>query len=172
MLRVTMSDGTTRRDDGAKHQGPASTSPYPVSRLAPTHDLVDVAREIATADRAIGSVVGGKLELIAEQIRALQSQAQQVLESARRDLQLHRADCNFVKRVGATYHLYERPAGRRYLSMLSPEDWSGTPPHCFIGSFRLEPDQSWSPAEDVRTADPDGLVARLLLARVDDAAAR
>jgi len=129
-------------DDGGKHEGPPRTSPYPVSRLAPKHELVDIAREIEQADRMIGSVVTGKLDVIARQIRGLQSEARDLLERARRDLDLHHARCNFVKRAGAIYHLYECGDGRRYLSMLSPEDWAGAPPHAFVGSFRLELDQS------------------------------
>lgn len=149
---------------GKKHDGPARTSPYPMSRLAPVHELVDVAREIAEADRTIGSVTGGKLEVIARQIRALQEEAQSVLSEARRDLELHRAEHAFVLRVGATYHLYRREGERRYWSMLSPDDWGGSPPHSYEGSYRLEADQSWTPAEDIEGASeqPEEIVRRLL----------
>lgn len=160
-----MSDEGQKRHDGAKHDGPARTSPYPVSRLAPAHDLVDVAHEIALADRAIGSVVGGKLEVIARQIRALQEEARAILDDARRDLDLHRAEHAFVKRPGSIYHLYRRPDGRLYFSMLSPDDWRGAPPHPFEGSYRLEADQSWTPVDEIPSADaerPEELVRRLL----------
>ena len=135
-------------DDGFKHDGPAHSSPYPVSRLGARMDLVDVAREIERADRMIGSVSSGKLGVIAKQIRALQDEAQAILERARRDLSLHHAECAFIKRPGATYHLYERPTGALYFSMLSPAEWNDAPPHPFRGSFRLELDQSWSPVEE------------------------
>ncbi len=138
-----------KRHDGGKHDGPARTSPYPVSRLAPAVELVDVAREIERADHAIGNVVGGKLEVIARQIRALQEEAQGILERARRDLDLHRATCSFHKRAGQVYHLYERASGDLYFSMLAPADWGGAPPHPFLGSFRLEADHSWTPAEEI-----------------------
>jgi hypothetical protein len=152
------------RYGGDRHEGPARTSPYPVSRLAPAHDLVDVAREIERADRTLGAVVGGKLEILAKQIRALQEEARQILDDTRRDLDLHRAECAFVKRPGTTYHLYERPNGQLYFSMLSPDDWNGAPPHAFRGSFRLEADQSWTPAEQIEgeAARPEELVRRLL----------
>lgn len=143
-----MSDDPHHRHGGDKHHGPARTSPYPVSRLAPSHDLVDVARQIERADATLGAVVGGKLELIARQIRSLQEEARVLLEATQRDLELHRAECAFVKRVGATYHLYERADGSLYFSMLSPDDWGGAPPHPFRGSYRLAPDQSFQPADD------------------------
>ena len=141
-------DDKLARHSGTRHLGPSRSSPYPVSRMAPTHDLVDAARQIAEADQVIGTVVHGKLQIIADQIRALQAQAKKVLEEAREDASLHRARCNFQKRVGHTYHLYERTDGSSYLSMLGPEDWRGQPPHGFVGSYRLEYDMSWTPAGD------------------------
>lgn len=158
----------SKRHDEGKHEGPARTSPYPVSRLAPAVDLVDVAREIERADEVIGSVVGGKLDVIAEQIRALQEQARGILEEARRDLDLHRATCSFPKRVGATYHLYERSNGELYFSMVSPDEWGGAPPHAFRGSYRLEGDQSWTPADEATPRKrPAEVVARLLAESTD-----
>lgn len=139
-------DDALARHSGPRYRGPAHSSPYPVSRLAPAHDLVDTARQIAEADQVIGTVVHGKLSVIAEQIRALQEQARRIMHEARQAASLHRAQCSFQKRVGHTYHLYERPDGTSYFSMLSPNDWGQRPPHVFSGSFRLEPDMSWTPA--------------------------
>lgn len=134
-------------------EGPSAAAPYPLSRLAPRFDLVDVAREIQQADATLGSVTGAKLELLARQIRALQEQARAVLESARRDGELHRATCNFRKRPGQIYHLYRRPDGSRYFSMLSPEEWGGAPPHPHDGSYRLEADMTWTPVEQIEERD-------------------
>lgn len=133
------------RHGGARHGGPARTSPYPTSRLAPAHELVDTARQIAEADQVIGTVVHGKLQVIADQIRALQAQARSILDEARGHADLHRAQCRFQKRIGARYHLYRRPDDTTYLSMLSPADWRGAPPHELVGTYRLEADMSWTP---------------------------
>jgi hypothetical protein len=140
-----MADDGLERYQGSKVSGPARTSPYPVSRLAPAHDLVDMARQIAEADHVIGTVVHAKLEVIADQIRALQEQARTVLEDARENAALHRAQCRFQKKPGRVYHLYRREDGTTYLSMLSPAEW-GEPPDEFLGSYRLELDMSWTPA--------------------------
>ena len=139
-------DEALERHSGPRHPGPARTSPYPVSRLAPAHELVDIARQIAEADQIIGTVVHGKLEVIAEQIRNLQDQARRIMDAARSNASLHRARCNFQKRVGHTYHLYEKPDGTSYLSMLGPSDWGNRCPSGFVGSYRLEADMSWTPA--------------------------
>lgn len=143
-----MADDAIERHQGHNHEGPARTSPYPVSRLAPAHDLVSMAKQIAEADQTIGTVVHAKLEIIAEQIRNLQTQARGILDEAARNATLHRAQCRFRRRVGQTYHLYRRPDGDRYFSLLSPDDWGGPPPHTFEGSYRLEADMSWTPAAD------------------------
>lgn len=156
-------DEPGKRHDGEKHEGPASSSPYPMSRLAPAHDLVDVAREIQRADAVLASVATGKLALIAEQIRALQEQAREVLTATQRDAELHRAKCQFRKRVGQIYHLYKPASGELYFSMLSPEEWGGSPPDPFDGSYRLEADLSWTPAAEVELREGRAKSVRLLL---------
>jgi len=139
-----VSDDAPSRYEGPKFRGDRALSPYPVSRLAPVHDLVDAAQEIQRADQVLGAAVNAKMSSIVEQIRALQAQARVVIAEARDDALLHRASCNFKKRIGAVYHLYERTPERVYFSMLSPEEWGDGAPHTFRGSFRLDPDMSWS----------------------------
>lgn len=154
-----MSDEGTRRHAGKNVVGPAHSSPYPVQRLAPVHDLVDAAKTIAEADRMIGVVVGAKLQVIADQIRALQAQARQILEDAQEAAALHRAECRFARRPGQVYWLYRRADDSLYFSMLSPDDWRGHPPHTFVGAYRLQADASWSPADAAPPPDPASIRA-------------
>lgn len=160
-----MSDDT-KRDEGNKHLGPARTSPYPVSRLAPVHDLVDVAKRIADADVMIGATAGAKLRIIADQIQALQEEARRILEDTRRDLDLHRARCSFVQRPGHTYHLYRRADGELWFSMIGPDEWSEAGDREYVGSYLLGLDQSWKRVEPGEVVDagaqPQELVRRLL----------
>lgn len=142
-----------RKHDGPQHSGPARTSPYPVSRLAAPHSLVDLAEQVQQADAMLTSVVGGKLEQIARQIRALQQEAKEALTAAQRDAELHRVPCSFRKRPGQIYHLYARPDGRRYFSMLSPQEWGGACPHRHEGSYRLEYDMAFTPLSEVAERD-------------------
>jgi hypothetical protein len=141
------------RAGSGKYRGPERAAPYALSRLAGPISLVDVAREIERADQTIASTAGAKLELIAEQMRNLRAQAEQVLERAQRDAELHRAEARFVRHPGKVYHLYERPTGARYWSLLSPEEWAGAPPHAHVGSYRLELDQSWTPLREAEARD-------------------
>jgi hypothetical protein len=145
--------------DGSKggkpliHQGADHSAPYPVSRLAPGFGLVDLAREIEQADQMVSSRLGAQLQVIAEQIKALQTQAEEILTRAHEDQRLHHARCGFRRIPGHVYHLYEEKDGGLAFSMLSPEDWGGRPPKPYRGSYRLENDMSWTPADDLDRQD-------------------
>ncbi len=162
-----MSDTKKHEGKGALHSGDARSAPYPVSRLGAAVDLVDIAREISTADSHINTRVSSKLELIAAQIRHLQSEARSVLEAAQRDQALHRAQCNFKRIPGRVYHLYQRRDESCYFSMLGPAEWGGKPPHPFSGSYRLENDMSWTPEADLNSPDDSRELVQRLLDGVD-----
>ena len=154
-----MDDATT----GSTHSGPKHSAPYPVSRLAPAFDLVDLAAEIARADAAIGQRVSSKLQVIADQVKSLQAQARAILEQAEQDTRLHQARCAFQRKPGKVYHLYRRADGGQEFSMLAPSDWGGTPPHEFLGSYRLEHDMSWTSADEIGGRAPSSVVLERLL---------
>jgi hypothetical protein len=146
------------------HQGPDHSAPYPVSRLAPAFRGTDLAAEVAQAEVMLGVRTGAKLRVIADQIKALQEEARRVLAQAREEQALTRAQCAFKRIPGKTYHLYRKGDGDPFFSMLSPADWRGAPPHRFLGSYRLEADYSWTPAEAAGQADDTGDLVRQLLA--------
>lgn len=149
-----MSDNGLKKYSGDNYQGADRAAPYPVSRMAPATELVDLAREIEDADRMLGNVVHARLKVIAEQMKALQQEARSILESSARDQRLHRAQCQFKRQPGKIYHLYKRSEEALYFSMLSPEEWGGEPPHEFVGSYRLESDMSWTPVEEIGKDEP------------------
>ncbi len=56
----------------------------------------------------------------------LQDQAKQVLEDAKKSVDLNHARCNFVRKPMNVYHLYRRVEESdsfTYWSMLSPAEW-------------------------------------------------
>jgi hypothetical protein len=159
----TQNSDNEPRDKGQIHEGPDHSSPYPVERGAPAFSLVDTAQEIEKADQAVNTRVSSKLQVIADQIKALQEEAEQILSDAQEDMELHKAKCNFQRQPGKIYHLYEKSDGSLYFSMLSAEDWNGNPPDKFRGSYRLEMDYSWTPAEQIdEPDDTQALVQQLL----------
>jgi alkylation response protein AidB-like acyl-CoA dehydrogenase len=135
-----MADG----EGNGPYRGPAREAPYALSRLSGPVSLVDVARQIEQADAFLASTTSARLELIAQQMQALREAARAVLEKAELDAELHRVDARFKRYPGRTYHLYQRATGERYWSLLSPAEWGGAAPHAFLGSYRLESDQSFT----------------------------
>lgn len=158
-----MADDALVKHRGENHSDSDNSAPYPVSRMAPATELVDLAREIAEADRMLGNVAHGKLKVIAEQMKTLQREAQAILEASARDQRLHRARCNFKRQPGKTYHLYRKADDSLYFSMLAPAEWGGPPPHPFVGSFRLESDMSWTPVEEIGRHEPSVQLLNALL---------
>jgi Protein of unknown function (DUF2452) len=155
--------------DAGRYDGPARAAPYALSRMAPSFALVDVAAEIEKADAMLATVTGGKLGVIADQIRHLQEQARAMLERARRDAELHRARCRFEKKAGGVYHLYRsNDDGALGFSLVAPEEWLRPQPQTFEGTYRLESDMSFTrldvPDEPATTADV-GAVRALLAPR-------
>jgi hypothetical protein len=116
--------------------------------LSARFEPVDQLALVEEANKLLGAVARGKLEVIMDQIQYLQNQAKILIEKAERNLALHGVNCLFQRRVGMTYHLYVRDDGNPYFSMLSPEDWGWETPHLFQGSFRLEEDMTWTEIKD------------------------
>lgn len=145
------------------HQGGDRSAPYPVSRLAPAFESGDLAAEVARAETLLSARTSAKLRVIADQIKALRVEARKVLDDAREEQALTRARCGFKRIPGHIYHLYRKTNGSSYFSMLSPADWRGDPPDEHIGSYRLEADYSWTPAERADHVDETGeMVCQLL----------
>lgn len=146
-----------------KHQGSDNTAPYPVSRMAPAVTLSDMAKEIEQADQTVNAHASSKLRIIADQIKSLQAEAKKVLEQAQQDQLLHRAKCNFKRQPGRIYHLYRKSNGETYFSMLAEHEWGSEPPHEYLGSYRLEYDMSWTPAEEINKEDDSRAIINKLL---------
>ena len=148
-----------RLPDQGRYDGPARAAPYALSRMAPSFSLVDVASEIEKADAMLATVTGGKLGVIADQIRHLQDEARSMLARAQRDAELHRASCRFEKKPGGVYHLYLKDDGERWFSLMAPHEWIRPQPQTFEGSYRLEADMSFTRVDmrdDGREDEPRG----------------
>ena len=150
-------------DKGLLHRGAAHSSPYPVSRLAPAFDSSSLASEVAQAESMLSARTGAKLRVIADQIKLLQQEARQVLADAREEQALNHAHCAFKRIPGRTYHLYRKANGETFFSMLAPAEWGGGMPYDFVGSYRLEADYSWTPAERAHQRDDTGELVEQLL---------
>ena len=95
--------------------------PEESGKIRSQFDLVELAGEIQIADKFTRATAGSKLSVIAEQVMFLQQQAQKILEEAVRDKEINHMACNFKRIPGKLYHIYKRPNGRNYMSMISPQ---------------------------------------------------
>lgn len=132
-----------------------------VAKKAP-NDLVELAMEIQKADDFVKATTCSKLQVIAEQVRFLQTQAKDILVEAKINSQLHHAACNFKKIPGNTYYLYKRQTGQTYFSMLSPKEWTNHP-HVFIGGYRLETDHSWIAEENIQAKNSQNVLMQKIM---------
>lgn len=108
---------------------------------------------IEAASETVALRTNSQLQSIVEQMQALQDKARLILERAQRDLELHQAECRFQRVAGRVYHLYQRSDGRRYFSMLAPDDYGSVTPHEHVGGYRYEADESWTPLDEVEARD-------------------
>ena len=126
-----------------RYQGRSAAAPYPLSRMAPSFDLVDMAKQIQDSHQTIATMTEGKLKLLADQMRAIQEKAAHLLERAKRDVELHSVPCRFEKRAGGVYHLYRNEDGSLWFSRMAPDEWPKHAPE-FVASYRLDMDMSFS----------------------------
>lgn len=147
-----MSD-SDQKYSGDNFRGAGSASPYPVSRLGAPVSLVDMARAIESASDKVALRTNAQLEVILEQMKALQDRAREIVEQASRDVDLIHAECRFKCVPGHIYHLYERADGHRLFSMLGPDDYGKGGPSGFVASFRYEHDESWTRLDEVEARD-------------------
>ena len=120
-----MTDSDDNKYSGDNFRGPDNASPYPVSRLGAPISLVDSARIIEAASSKVALRTNAQLEVIVEQMKALQERAREIIEQASRDVDLIHAECRFHRVPGKIYHLFERGDGHRYFSMIGPDEFGG-----------------------------------------------
>lgn len=150
---IRVKDQPTKKYSGQNVRGAEHASPYPVSRLGAPMSLVDTAAVIQAASETIALRTNAQLEVIVEQMQALQEQAREIMAQASLDVELSRAECRFQRVPGQLYHLYERADGRRYFSMLAPDEYSRGAPHRFVASYRYEHGERWTRADQLESED-------------------
>ncbi|XP_017022492.1 uncharacterized protein C1orf50 homolog [Drosophila kikkawai] len=116
-------------------------------------DIIALAQQIQNADKQLKNTTCHKLGVIMDQIKMLQAQAMDILKESNINRELHGAACNFNKKPGQIYHLYQRASGQNYFSMLSPQEWNHSVDQTFKGSYRLEFDMSWTPVDKIKEQD-------------------
>lgn len=118
-------------------------------------DLERLVEVLQHSETNVKNTAFNKLEVIAQQIKFLQKQASDILSNASKDSELHKIHCNFVKKPGQIYYIYERPTGEKFWSMISPEEFGANCKNEHQGSYRMEIDSSFTRADELH----DGLIS-------------
>ena len=66
----------------------------------------------------------GQLKLIAKQMMALKNEALEIIEESNIQDELQSINPSFKIVSGNYYYLYEKNNGKKYFSMISPEQWN------------------------------------------------
>lgn len=126
-------------------------------------DLERLVEALEHSETHVKNTALNKLQVIGEQIKFLQKQAKEILESASTNSELHKVPCNFVKVPGTIYHLYQRPTGEKLWSMISPQEFGATNKNEYLGSYRMEVDRSWTPVDKLQEFSENREFAEMLM---------
>lgn len=110
----------------------ANLLPYPQHVAAPKISPLD----LTAFNRTSAHKVSKSLQRRMDEIRIL---AEKLQEDYALNQEVYSASYSFEPIVGETYHLYQRPNGDRFLSLISPDTWSMT--HLY--SVTLNSDHTW-----------------------------
>nr|XP_022919674.1 uncharacterized protein C1orf50 [Onthophagus taurus] len=127
-------------------------------------DLEALTNQLENCETFVQTNACNKLRVVAQQMQALATQAQEIIEETKRNHELNQVACNFVKQPGHIYHLYKKPSGLLYFGMLSPEEWVSCP-HEYVDSFRFEFDRTYTPINEIN--NKDGLLKMLKIYGMD-----
>ena len=84
-----------------------------------------------------------QLNLIFEQMKTLAKQVQEIQGRVTISSFIYEAEIKFSPVVGKIYFLYERNDQKRYLSLISPEEWKNNLEDKFVAEVRLNADHTW-----------------------------
>ncbi len=85
-----------------------------------------------------------QLSLIYEQMKTLAKQVQEIKKRVYISDLIYNVEIPFTPVIGKTYFLYEESTGKRFLSLLSPEEWGKTmETQVFLAEIKLNADHTW-----------------------------
>ena len=64
-----------------------------------------------------------KLKVLFKQMENIKNEINEIVNESKQTDVLNEIKCNFKKKPGNTYYLYQKPGGTLFFSILSPEEW-------------------------------------------------
>nr|BDT27494.1 DUF2452 domain-containing protein [Bacteriovorax sp. HI3] len=85
-----------------------------------------------------------QLNIIYEQMKTLAKQVQDIKKRVYISDLIYNVEIPFTPVIGKTYYLYEENTGKRYLSLVSPDEWGkAMDSQIFLAEIRLNADHTW-----------------------------
>ncbi len=84
-----------------------------------------------------------QLNLIFEQMKILAKQVQDIKKRVYISDLIYNVQMSFTPVIGKCYFLYEEESGNRFLSLISPTQWSEKMQDQYIAEVRLNADHTW-----------------------------
>ncbi len=85
-----------------------------------------------------------QIKQIYDQMQLLAKQVQDIQKRADVSLQIYQAEIKFTPTIGQIYYLYEQESGKKYLSMIAPNEWGKkSDQKKFIAKVKLLSDHTW-----------------------------
>jgi hypothetical protein len=84
-----------------------------------------------------------QLSQIRKQVELLVGQAQEIQRRVEISERIYQVGMNFKPLIGHIYHLYSRPDGSEFLSMVAPSEWGRSAKASFQASVKLLADHTW-----------------------------
>lgn len=82
-----------------------------------------------------------------EKYKELEQEYKNLLEDFKWNKIIYESDVMFVPVMGKKYFLYNNSKGKRFLSLIAPEDWEKNDLD-FIGAFKQDSRQKWQKVKD------------------------
>ena len=104
----------------------------------------DLGKVKSNALLAMEQQTNMQLKQLEEQIKLLHRQAKEIQERTDISVWIYQADIGFDPLINHVYHLYKKPNGKHFLSMVAPEEWGRSGNHNeYIATVRLLADHTW-----------------------------
>jgi Protein of unknown function (DUF2452) len=84
-----------------------------------------------------------QLAQIRKQVELLAAQAQEIQQRVDISERIYKVGMNFKPLISHVYHLYTRPDGSEFLSMIAPTEWGRGAKISFQASVKLLADHTW-----------------------------
>jgi hypothetical protein len=104
----------------------------------------DMGKVKSNALLAMEQQTNMQLKQLEEQIRLLHRQAKDIQERTDISVWIYQADIGFDPLINHVYHLYRKPQGNHFLSMVAPEEWGRSGMHNeYVATVKLLADHTW-----------------------------